>query len=180
MWKPSCIPVVGTEPISIGERREANRVHTAIPLTVQLIGNRVPPPRIHVETDTISPGGLSMVIPIETRFESGRFFIPGGEDSVRMAQYLLLDNRQMNIDIDILPRGGSIPALVTVKWYTRSFDKGLYVVRTGVLIDRMEAEHATAWLEFISAVSQFWASLGRGKGKERAPAPFFEPAHAQV
>ena len=180
MWRPNTIPIAVTEKIPIRERRGGKRVHAAIPLTIQLVGTPVPPPPVSVETDTISPRGLSIVILIETQFERGRFSIPGGEDSIRMAQYLLLDNKQLNIGINILPRGGSIPALGTVKWYTRSFDKGLYVVRTGVLINHMEAEHSDAWQEFISAVSQFWSSLGPSRGKERRRAPFFEPVHSRV
>jgi hypothetical protein len=164
MWRPSPIPIAVTEQTPLRERRGHKRVHAAIPLTIQLIGNPESPPPVSVETDTISPRGLSLVIPIQTQFERGRFFIPGGEDSIRMAQYLLLDKKQLHVGIDILPQGGSIQALATVKWYTRCFDKGLYVVRAGVLIDRMEAEHTDKWLEFITAVSQFWTNLGPRRG----------------
>jgi hypothetical protein len=164
MWRPNAIPISVTEKIPLRERRGHKRVHAAIPLTIQLIGNPGSPPPVSVETDTISSRGLSLVIPIQTQFERGRFFIPGGEDSIRMAQYLLLDKKQLHVGINILPQGGSIQALGTVKWYTRSFDKGLYVVRAGVLIDPLEAEHTDQWLEFITAVSQFWTSLGPGRG----------------
>jgi hypothetical protein len=180
MWRPNTIPTAVTEKISNRERRGGKRVHAAIPLTIQLVLNPIPPPPVSVETDTISPQGLSIIIPIQTQFKQGRFFIPGGEDSIRMAQHLLLDNKQLNVGINILPQGESIPALGTVKWYTRSFDKGLYVVRTGVLIHHMEAEYTDAWQEFISAVSQFWSSLGPSRGKERRRAPFFEPVHSRV
>jgi hypothetical protein len=77
-----------------------------------------------------------------------------------MAQYLLLDKKRLRIRINILPRGGSIPALGTVKWYTRHFNKGLYEVKAGILIGQMEEEHSGAWLEFISTASQFLTSFG--------------------
>lgn len=179
MWRPNPIPIAATEQILLPERRGLKRVHAAIPLTIQLIVEPVPPPPVRVETETISPRGLSIVIPIQTQFERGRFFIPGGEDSIRMAQYLLLDKKQLNIGINILPHG-SIQALGTVKWYTRSFDKGLYTVRAGVLIDRMETEHTEAWLEFFSAVSQFWISLKPRMSREGGCPPLFEPAHARA
>jgi len=164
MWKPDTIPFSMTEKIRISERRGLKRMHTAIPLTIQLIATPVPPPPVSVETDNISPRGLSIVIPIQTQFEHGRFFIPGGEDSIKMAQYLLLRSKQLYLGIDILPQGKSIRAVGTVKWYDRSFDKGLYSVRAGVLIDKMEAKHTDAWLEFLTAVSQFWTSLGPRRG----------------
>ena len=180
MWRSKSIPIAVTEHIPLPERRGHKRVHVAIPLTIQLIVEPVPPPPIRVETDTISHQGLSLVIPIQTQFERGRFFIPGGEDSIRMAQYLLLDKKQLKIWINILPHGGSIQALGTVTWYTRSFDKGLYTVTAGVLIDRMEAEHSDAWLEFFSAVSQFWTSLKPRMSTEGGQPPLFEPARARV
>jgi hypothetical protein len=173
MWRPSPIPIAVTEQIPLPERRRLKRVHTAIPLTIQLIVDPIPPPPVSVETDDISPRGLSIVIPIQTQFERGRFFIPGGGDSIRMAQYLLLDKKQLNVEINILPQGGSIQALGTVKWYTRNFDKGLYTVRAGLLIEQMGAEHTDAWLEFLTAVSQFWTSLGLRRGRERGRSSFF-------
>lgn len=176
MWRPSSIPISRTEQIPFPERRGGKRVHAAIPLTIQLVLNPVPPPPVGVETDTISPQGLSIIIPIQTQFERGRFFIPGGEDSIRMAQYLLLDNKQLNVGINILPQGRSIPALGTVKWYTRSFNKGLYVVRAGLFIDAMEAEYTNQWLEFFTAISQFWSSLGLNRGTELSRAPLFDRA----
>jgi hypothetical protein len=166
--------------IPFSERREGKRVHAAIPLTIQLVLNPIPPPPVSVETDTISPQGLSIIIPIQTQFERGRFFIPGGEDSIRMAQYLLLDNKQLNVEINVLPQGGSIPALGTVKWYTRSFNKGLYLVRAGLFIDAMKTEHTNQWLEFLTAISQFWSSLGKSKGKERSSTFVFEPIHPRL
>jgi hypothetical protein len=174
------MPIAMTQKIPFSERRGGKRVHAAIPLTIQLVLNPIPPPPVSVETDTISPQGLSIIIPIQTQFKQGRFFIPGGEDSIRMAQYLLLDNKQLNVGINILPQGESIPALATVKWYRRSFDKGLYLVRAGVFIDRMKEEHSDAWLEFISAVSQFWSSLGSIRGTERSRVPLFDRAHSRV
>jgi hypothetical protein len=180
MWRPSPIPIAVTEKIPLPERRGLKRVHAAIPLTIQLVVDPVPPPPVRVETDDISPRGLSIAIPIQTQFEHGRFFIPGGEDSIRMAQYLLLDKKQLHVGINILPQGGSIEALGTVKWYTRSFDKGLYTVRAGVLIDHMEVEHTEEWLEFLAALSQFWTSLGPTRGTECGRSSFFEPAHPRV
>lgn len=160
MWRPNSLAIAVTEESPFRERRGHKRVSAAIPLTIQLVGNPASPPPISVETDTISPQGLSVVIPIQTQFERGRFFIPGGEDSIKLAQYLLLDKKRLRVRINILPHGGSIPALGTVKWYTRNFNKGLYEVKAGILIGQMEEEHSGAWLEFISAVSQFLTSFG--------------------
>jgi len=137
------------------ERRETKRVDTAIPLTIRLLGSSLSPPPITVETDNISPQGLSVVIEIETRLAHGRFSIQGGEDSIKMAQYLLLDNKQLELGINILPRGRSIKAMGKVLWYDRSFRMGLYSVRAGILIEEIEREHKETWLEFLDTIYQF-------------------------
>ena len=89
------------------ERREARRLDTAIPLTITLLGTPLSPPPIIVETEDISPRGLSVVIKLKTRLEQGRLVIEGGENSQKMVKYLLLDNKQLALGINILPKGGA-------------------------------------------------------------------------
>ena len=164
MWRADPIPVLVPEEIQIPERRRRKRMYTAVPLTIQIIGTPEPPPPVTVQTADISLQGVSIFIPIQTQFAHGRFSIPGGEDSIKMSRYLLLHNKQMDLGIGILPQGESIRAEGTVRWYARSFAKGLYSVRAGVLIEKMEAEHSDAWMEFINAVSQFLAILEPSRG----------------
>jgi hypothetical protein len=93
--------MIGQKESLMRERREARRVDTAIPLTITLLGTPLSPPRIIVETGDISPQGLSVVIKIKTRLEQGCRVIEGGENSKKMVKYLLLDNKQLALRINI-------------------------------------------------------------------------------
>lgn len=145
------------------ERRETNRVDSTIPLTIKLLGTTPPPPPITVETDDISPKGLSIVIKIKTKLENGRLSIEG-EESQKMVKYLLLDNKQLALGIKILPHGGSIQAIGTVKWCYRNLSMGLYYVKAGVLIEEMARENKEKWMEFLKTAYQFLVCLDPRKG----------------
>jgi hypothetical protein len=167
LWERSS-PLVRSDPIRVSgigaspmpERRLNKRADTAIPLTIKLWGLSTPPPPITVETDNISFQGLSIAIKIKTQFEQGRFSIPGGEDSIKMAQYLLLENKRLELGINILPQGESIHAMGLVKWYNRWFRKGLYYLRAGVFLEEMEKKDKEEWLEFLKTIYHFMVGLG--------------------
>jgi hypothetical protein len=146
------------------ERREARRLDTALPLTITLLGTPLSPPPIIVETEDISPRGLSVVIKIKTRLEQGRLVIVGGENSKKMVKYLLLDKKQLAVRINILPQGGSINAIGKVRWCYRNVQEGCYYVKAGILIEEMDGRHRERWLEFLRASYQFLASLEPREG----------------
>jgi hypothetical protein len=154
--------MVRGEPISthMFERRAIKRVDTPIPLTIKLSGTPVSPPPITVETDNISPKGLSIVIRIRTKSENGRLSIQeGGENAQKMAKYLLLDDKTLQLGINILPQGRSIRATGRVKWCYRNLVEGCYYVKAGVVIEEIEREHKKEWLEFLKVVYQFLTFL---------------------
>ncbi len=152
----------GQKEILMRERREARRLATAIPVMITLVGTPLSPPPIIVETEDISPRGLSVVIRIKTRLEQGRLVIEGGENSKKMVKYLLLDNKQLALGINILPKGESIHAIGQVRWCYRNVQEGCYYVKAGVLIEEMDTGHRERWLEFLRASYQFLASLEPG------------------
>jgi len=142
------------------ERREARRVDAVVPLTITLLGTPLSPPPIIVETGDISPQGLSVVIKIKTRLEQGRLVIEGGENSKKMVKYLLLDNKQLALRINILPQGGGIHAIGKVRWCYRNVQEGCYYVKAGVSIEEMDGGHRERWLEFLKALYEFMVGLG--------------------
>jgi len=146
------------------ERHAAKRLQTAIPVTVKLLETALSPPPITVETEDISPQGLSLVIKIKTRLEQGRLAIEGGEDACKMVKYLLLDNKQLALDINILPHGGSLRATGTVRWSYRNVEEGLYYVKAGVAIEQMGREPRARWLEFLRTTYQLMACLEASEG----------------
>lgn len=158
--------------MSMLERREAQRIHTVIPITVKLLGTTLSPPPVSVETDDISPKGLSLVIKIKTRLEEGRLAIEGGEEARKMVKYLLLDNKQLALDINILPHGGSLQATGKVKWSYRNVQEGSYYVKAGVAIEQMGREPRARWLEFLKATYQFMVYLEPNEG-DRSVVPLY-------
>jgi hypothetical protein len=146
------------------ERREARRVDTSIPVTIALLGTPLSPPPITVETADISPQGLSLVIKIKTRLEQGHLAIDGGENSKKMVKYLLLDNKQLALQINVLPQGESINATGKVRWCYRNVQEGCYYVKAGILIEEMEHRHRERWSEFLRASYHFLASLEPREG----------------
>ena len=164
MWRANIIPFSMKKEDPMPDRRAIKRADTAIPITIKLVGTPVLPPPIAVETANISPRGLSIVIKIKIKLEDGRLSIQGGEDSLQLVQYLLLDNRMLKLEINILPQGESIRAIGKVKWYERSVKEGAYYVKAGILIEEMEQEHKGEWLEFLDTIHQFLACLEPRKG----------------
>ena len=141
------------------ERRQDGRLGAAIPVSIALVGTPLSPPPITVETDDISPQGLSIVIKIKTRLEHGRLILEGGENSTKLVKYLLLDNKQLALGIGILPKGESIHALGKVRWCYRNVQEGCYYVKAGVLIEEIARGQREQWLEFLTASHQFLVSL---------------------
>jgi hypothetical protein len=154
------MPFLKTEKNPQPERRTTKRADIAIPLTIKLIGTSVPPPPITVETDNISPQGLSIIIKIKTTLHNGRLSIQEkGDNSTRMVKYLLLENKLLGLGINILPQGRSILAMGKVRWFDRSLSKESYSVRAGIFIEKIERKYKKEWLEFLTAVYQFVACL---------------------
>ena len=135
-----------------GERRKYKRLDIAIPTSIKLLGPVSSAPPIDVETDNISLEGLSIVIKI--RLPSRRGSIQEGEAPVKLVPYLLLDNKVLDLSINILPRGEGIKGIGQVKWYDRRLRENFYDVRAGIFIEEMRSEDRGKWLEFLRTVAR--------------------------
>jgi hypothetical protein len=153
----------------VPERRIINRVHTAIPLTINLVGEAGAPPPVTVQTADISPRGMSTVINIRIKEQDGRVSIhEETKGSAKMVKYLLSEDRIVGLGLHILPQGGSIHAMGTVKWHASSVNKRLYAVRVGMFLDEVERTHKKEWFEFLRAIYRhlacFYPELKDAKG----------------
>jgi hypothetical protein len=148
------IPVTELVP----ERRGVNRVHTAIPVTINIVGEAGPPPPVTVHTANISPRGLSTIIQIRMREQDGRVSIhEEAKDLAKIVKYLLSDDRIVGLGINILPRGGSIDAMGTVKWHASRVSKQLYAVRTGIFLDEIDRAQKQEWFYFLRGIYEHLA-----------------------
>lgn len=146
-------------PVTVAERRIINRVHTAIPVTIQLTGAAGIPPPITVQTADISPQGLSTVISIRiVRVEDGQVSVlEEVKNSARLLKHLLVQDRIVGLGINILPQGRSIHAMGTVKWHVRTLNEELYAVRAGILLNEIDRAHKKEWFAFLRAIYEHLA-----------------------
>jgi hypothetical protein len=152
MWEPHPIPSAQHQ--AGPERRSISRIHTAIPLTINLAGVAGAPPPITVHTADISPRGVSTIITIRIlRVEDGQISIHEEvKNSTRMIKHLAVQNRIVGLGIHILPQGGSVYAMGTVRWHARQLNEGLYSVRAGLLLNEIDRADKKEWFGFLRAI----------------------------
>lgn len=152
------------------ERRKYRRLDVSIPLSIKLSGATTSPPAINVETDNISLDGLAILIKIKIQVKDRWLSIPDVEDSIKLLQYLLMKDKTLELGINVLPKGKSIPGIGKVMWYDRALSGGFYYLRAGIFIEEMDGEYKEKWLEFLRAAYQmlFRLRLGRGSKEERS------------
>jgi hypothetical protein len=154
MQRENPIPVA--EPVP--ERRGINRVHTAIPVTINIVGEAGAPPPVIVQTANISPRGIATIIRIGLRVHDGRVSIQEeARDVVKIVRYLLSVDRIVGVGINILPRGGSIDAMGTVKWHASRVSRQLYAVQTGIFLDEIDRAQKREWLYFLRGIYEHLA-----------------------
>ena len=167
MWEPNIIRIAEHE--EGAERRSISRVHTALPVTITVFGEAGAPPPITVHTADISPKGLSTIITLRIlKRENGHVSIHEAvKNSAKMVKYLSAD-RIVGLGIHILPQGGSVHAMGTVKWYASRVSKRLYAVRVGIFLDEVDRAHKKEWFDFMRAIYQhlacFYPELEDAKG----------------
>jgi hypothetical protein len=139
------------------ERRKAKRLDAPIPLTIRIVGGTRSAPQVTAEAYSISLKGLAIAIKLQA--PSALELVSAGERR-DVIQYLFLSKKRLQLEIAILPKGKSIPAIGRVEWCNRTLRGGFYDVRAGILIEEMEYEHKEAWAEFLKTIYQIQKSLG--------------------
>ena len=157
MWEPHPIPSAQHQ--AGPERRAVSRVHTAIPVTIQIVGEPGAPPPITVRTADISPQGLSTAITLRIlKRENGHVSIQEEvKNSTRMIKHLAVQDRIVGLGIHILPKGGGVYAMGTVRWHARQLKEGLYSVRAGILLNEIDRADKQEWFGFLRAIYEHLA-----------------------
>jgi hypothetical protein len=159
MWRSNPIPVTEKRENPQSERRVISRVHTAIPLTINLVGDAGAPPPVTVQTADISPQGLSTIITIRIlRGADGQVVIQEEvKNSTKIIKHLLVQDKILGLGIHILPQGGSVHAMGTVKWHVKNVTDGLYSVKMGISLDEIDRADKKEWFGFFRAIYQHLA-----------------------
>jgi hypothetical protein len=166
MWRQNPIPAMENSEIPQSERRVISRVHTAIPLTINLVGTTGPPPPVTVQTADISPKGLSTIITLRiVKVKDGQVLIQEEvKNSAKMIKHLVVQDKILGLGIHILPQGGSVHAMGSVRWHARSLDKGLFSVRAGIALDEIDRADKREWFYFFRAIYEHLACFHREGG----------------
>jgi hypothetical protein len=169
MWKPHSIPLAKHE--EGPERRAISRVHTAIPVTINLVGAAGAPLPITVRTADISPQGLSTIINLRiVKMEDGHVSIQEEvKNSARMITHLAVYDRIVGVGIHILPQGRSVHAMGTVRWHAGRLNDGQYSMRTGILLNEIDRAVRDEWFGFLRAIYEHLACFRHETGGPLSP-----------
>jgi hypothetical protein len=129
------------------KRRKFHRLLYPIPLTIRLLGIAKHPWPINVETRNVSREGLS--IELEVRLKNGNLLIQQGEEPIKLIPFLVLNEKLVELDIEIPPRGERVRATGRVRWYDFGSREKSYYFRAGIFMEEMEIEDRKRWKDFI-------------------------------
>jgi hypothetical protein len=133
----------------MSNRRRSKRWEIAVPLRIRLLGTGKHPPTIEIATKNISPLGIS--IELQVNLTNGVFFIQEGEKPVNLIPYLVLENKEVELEITLPPYEKKVRARGRVIWYDFGSREVLYYFRAGILffLKQMEPVERKAWEEFV-------------------------------
>jgi hypothetical protein len=97
------------------ERRTFKRLKIAVPLSVRLLGTTKYPRRIKTETRDVSFEGLS--IELRVILKNGSLLIQEGVEPIKLIPFLVLNQKTVELDIEIPPEGEKTRAVGRVIWY---------------------------------------------------------------
>jgi hypothetical protein len=127
------------------KRRKFRRLSTSIPLTIRLLGIAKHPYPINAETRNVSREGLS--VELEVRLENGSLLIQQGKEAIKLIPFLVLNEKLVELDIQILPGGERVRGTGRVKWYDFGSKEKLYYFWAGIFLE--EIEDRKRWENFI-------------------------------
>jgi len=120
------------------ERRTFKRLKIPVPLCMRLLGTTKYPQRIKTETRDVSLEGLS--IELRVILKNGSLLIQQGEEPIKLIPFLVLNEKMVELDIEIPPEGESIGAIGRVIWYDFGSRRASYYFCVGIFLENMELE----------------------------------------
>jgi hypothetical protein len=133
----------------MSNRRRSKRLEIAVPVRIRLLGTGKHPPTIEIVTKNISPLGIS--IELQVNLTNGVFFIQEGEKPVNLIPYLVLENKEVELEVSLPPHEKKVRARGRVIWYDFGSGEVSYYFRAGILffLKQMDPEERKTWEEFV-------------------------------
>jgi hypothetical protein len=134
----------------MAKRRKFHRLLIPVPLTIKLLGVGITSWPIHVESRDVSRDGLS--IELEVELKDGHLLIQQGEEPIKLIPFIVLNEKLVELDIEIPPRSERVRAKGMIRWYDFGSKDKTYYFRAGIFMKEMEIEDRKRWGDFIKHV----------------------------
>ena len=133
------------------ERRIFKRLKTPIPLRMRLLGITKYAQPINTETRNISLEGLS--IELQVILKNGSLLIKEGQEPIKLIPFLVLNEKMVELDIKIPPKGERIRAIGRVIWYDFGSRGASYYFCVGTFLEEMGVKNRKKWEEFVKNIA---------------------------
>lgn len=127
-------------------RRKSKRSEMPIPVRIKLVGISKRPPTIETVTRNISPVGISMELQVS--LTNGVFLIQEGEKPINLIPYLVLEDKEVVLEITLPPHEEKIRARGRIIWYDFGSREASDYFGAGIFLKEMEVEDRKRWKEF--------------------------------
>jgi hypothetical protein len=127
-------------------QRRSKRSEIVIPLNIRLLGLGKHPPAIKAVTKNISPVGISTEL--QVGLTNGIFLFQEGAKPINLIPYLVLENKEVELEFTMPPQKEKISVRGRVVWYDFSSREGSDYFRAGIFLKEMEAKNRKKWEKF--------------------------------
>ena len=128
-------------------RRKSKRLETAVPVRLMLLGMSKPPPTIETETKNISLMG--MAVEFQVTLSKGVLYIHEGEKPINLIPYLVLEKKEVALEITLPSYDEIIKGKGKVIWYDFGSYENSYYFKTGIFLKEMENKDRQRWEGFV-------------------------------
>ncbi|NWF93316.1 MAG: PilZ domain-containing protein [Syntrophaceae bacterium] len=143
----------------MAKRRRFRRLFIPLPVTVRLLGIGKPSAPIHVEIRDVSRNGLSIEFRISLK--NGHLLIEQGEEPIKLIPFIVMNEKLLELDIEMPPRSERLRAKGVVRWYDFGSREEFHYFRAGILMKEMEIEDRKKWEDFIRHAESVEKALKR-------------------
>jgi hypothetical protein len=132
------------------ERRRFKRLKIPVPLTIRLVGTTKYPEPISVKTRNVSLEGLSVELRVISK--NGSLLIQEGTEPIKLIPFLVLNQKTVELEIEIPPRGEKTRETGKVIWYDFGSRRASYYFRAGIFLEEMGVKERKKWEEYVKKI----------------------------
>jgi hypothetical protein len=112
-----------------------------------LLGMRRPPPTI--ETTTINVSSLGFSMQLQVNLFNGSLYIHEGEKPINLIPYLVLEEKEVSLELALPPHDEKIIGKGKVIWYDFGTQEDSYFFTAGILLEDIGSKDRKRWERFV-------------------------------